>query len=296
MRKFLIVMLVLALVAGAALSLVACNNEVDLPGLKWANEEVLSYEIYDGDTLVGALVIKTERLDAGTQTLNMTGESHVVSASTVKGTRVTMAATYADGTTSMASESILDGFTTLASAKKVVANGTEYTSKARYDGKRYYYSVNGAEEKKLRIKSGFVDNELLYTVLRAYTIEDNYTGTYTVFDSTALDKAELTINTSNPEVHYNGTTHLVAGAPVNGITIFSNGVEQAMATNVKCVELSIQRSSAPVGTPIYVTYSVEGDNGLKVWGEGSTGKYSTHFPVKIVENNITYRLASISCK
>ena len=112
----------------------------------------------------------------------------------------------------------------------------------------------------------------------------------------AGEKTELSIATSNDSVTYNGTTHLVAGAPVNGVTIFSNGVEQTMATAIKCVELSVQRANAPVGTPIYVTYSVEGDNGLKVWGEGSTGKYSTHFPVKIVENNITYRLASISCK
>lgn len=296
MRKFLIVMLVLALATGAALSLVACNNDVDLPGLKWANEEVLSYEIYDGDTLVGGLVIKTERLGSGNQTLNMTGESHNVSASTVKGTRVTMAATYLDGKTSMASESILDGFTTLASAKKIVSNGTEFTSKGRYDGKRYHYSINGGEENKIKIKQGFVDNELLYTVLRSYTLENNYSGSYTVFDMQAGEKTELSIATSNDSVTYNGTTHLVAGAPVNGVTIFSNSVEQTMATAIKCVELSVQRANAPVGTPIYVTYSVEGDNGLKVWGEGSTGKYSTHFPVKIVENNITYRLASISCK
>ncbi len=296
MRKFWIVMLVLALTVGVAFSLVACNDDVDLPGLKWANVEVLSYEIYDGDTLVGGLVIKTERLSSGAQTLNMTGEEHVVSASTVKGTRVTMAATYLDGKTSMASESILDGFTTLASAKKIVSNGAEHTSKARYDGKRYYYSVNGSEEKKLSINSGFVDNELIYTVLRAYSIEDSYSGTYTVFDSSALEMAELSIATSNAEVYYMGTTHTVAEAPVKGIRIVSNEVEQSMATNVKCVELSIQRADAPVGTPMYVTYSVEGEGGLKVWGEGSTGKYSTHIPVKIVENNITYKLASIECK
>ena len=295
MRKFLIVMLVVALAVGAALSLVACNNDVDLPGLKWVNQEVLSYEIYDNGTLVGALVIKTERVPAGEQVLNMTGETHNVSASTVKGTRVTMAATDLEGNVIMASESLLDGFTTLASAKKVSYNGTEYTTKARYDGKRYIYSVNGGEEKKMRIKAGFVDNELLYTVLRVYTIENNYTSSYTVIDNVAGEKVEMSISTSNPELRYNGTKQDVAGESVAGIKIYSDGVEQAMATNVKCVELNIQRAKAPVGSSIKVAYSVEGEGGLSVLGKGSTGLYSTHIPVKIVENNLTYKLASIQC-
>ena len=295
MRKFLIVMLVVVLAVGAGISLVACNNDVDLPGLKWTNQEVLTYEIYDGTTLTGALVIKTERVTAGAQTLNMTGESHNVSASTVKGTRVTMAATDLSGNIIMASESLLDGFTTLASAKKVSYNGTEYTTKARYDGKRYFYSINDGEEKKIRIKAGFVDNELLYTVLRAYTLENNYNGTYTVIDNVAGEQVKINIATSNPECRYNGTTHTQAGAPVTGIQVISDGVEQAMATNVKCVELKLQRAEAPVGTPIFVTYSVEGEGGLSVLGKGSTGLYSTHIPVKIVENNLTYKLSSIEC-
>ena len=95
---------------------------------------------------------------------------------------------------------------------------------------------------------------------------------------------------------YNGTTHNVGGVDVTGIKIVSDGVEQTTATNVKCVELTIQRAEAPVGTPIKVTYSVEGEGGLSVLGVGSTGLYSTHIPVKIVENNLTYKLASVSCK
>lgn len=295
MRKFLILMLVVILAVGAGVSLVACSGDVDLPGLKWTNEEVLTYEIYDGDVLVGALVVKTERVESGNQVLNMTGETHKVSASTIKGARVTMAASDLNGNVIMASESLLDGFTTLASAKKVNYNGVEYTTKARYDGKRYFYSVNGGEEKKMKIKAGFVDNELLYTTLRAYTLENNYSGTYTVVDGVAGEKVEMNVSTSNPEVRYNGTTHNVAGASVTGIKVFSDGIE-SMATNVKCVELNIQRAQAPVGTPVKVTYSVEGEGGLSVLGKGSTGHRSTHVPVKIVENNMTYKLASIDCK
>ncbi len=289
MRKFLILMLVVVLAISAGVSLVACSGDVDLPGLKWTNEEVLTYEMYDGDVLVGALVVKTERVESGNQTLNMTGESHNVSASTVKGARVTMAASDLNGNVIMASESLLNGFTTLASAKKVNYNGVEYTTKARYDGKRYFYSVNGGEEKKMKIKQGFVDNELLYTVLRAYTLENNYTGTYTVVDNVAGEKVEMNISTSNPEVRYNGASN-------TGITILSDGIESPLANNVKCVELNIQRASAPVGTPVKVTYSVEGEGGLSVLGKGSAGHRSTHIPVKIVENNITYKLASIECK
>ena len=288
MRKFLILMLVVVLALGAGVSLVACSGDVDLPGLKWTNEEVLTYEMYDGDVLVGALAVKTERVDSGNQTLNMTGETHNVSASTVKGARVTMVASDLDGNEIMASESLLNGFTTLASAKKVSYNGVEYTTKARYDGKRYYYSVNGGEEKKMKIKQSFVDNELLYTVLRAYTLENSYSGTYIVVDNVAGEKVEMNISTSNADVCYNGANNA-------GIKVLSDGIE-SLASNVKCVELNIQRASAPVGTPIKVTYSVEGDGGLSVLGKGSAGHRSTHVPVKIVENNITYKLASIDCK
>ena len=288
MRKFLILMLVVVLALGAGVSLVACSGDVDLPGLKWTNEEVLTYEMYDGDVLVGALAVKTERVDSGNQTLNMTGETHNVSASTVKGARVTMVASDLEGNVIMASESLLNGFTTLASAKKVSYNGVEYTTKARYDGKRYYYSVNGGEEKKMKIKQSFVDNELLYTVLRAYTLENSYSGTYIVVDNVAGEKVEMNISTSNADVRYNGANNA-------GIKVLSDGIE-SLASNVKCVELNIQRASAPVGTPIKVTYSVEGDGGLSVLGKGSAGHRSTHVPVKIVENNITYKLASIDCK
>lgn len=288
MRKFLILMLVVVLALGAGVSLVACSGDVDLPGLKWTNEEVLTYEMYDGDVLVGALAVKTERVDSGNQMLNMTGETHNVSASTVKGARVTMVASDLDGNVIMASESLLNGFTTLASAKKVSYNGVEYTTKARYDGKRYYYSVNGGEEKKMKIKQSFVDNELLYTVLRAYTLENSYSGTYIVVDNVAGEKVEMNISTSNADVRYNGANNA-------GIKVLSDGIE-SLASNVKCVELNIQRASAPVGTPIKVTYSVEGDGGLSVLGKGSAGHRSTHVPVKIVENNITYKLASIDCK
>ena len=288
MRKFLILMLVVVLALGAGVSLVACSGDVDLPGLKWTNEEVLTYEMYDGDVLVGALAVKTERVDSGNQTLNMTGETHNVSASTVKGARVTMVASDLEGNVIMASESLLNGFTTLASAKKVSYNSVEYTTKARYDGKRYYYSVNGGEEKKMKIKQSFVDNELLYTVLRAYTLENSYSGTYIVVDNVAGEKVEMNISTSNADVRYNGANNA-------GIKVLSDGIE-SLASNVKCVELNIQRASAPVGTPIKVTYSVEGDGGLSVLGKGSAGHRSTHVPVKIVENNITYKLASIDCK
>jgi hypothetical protein len=192
---------------------------------------------------------------------------------------------FLDGSTFLESEAILNGFTTLASAKKITKNGQDTFIKARYDGKRYYYSVNDGEEEKIKIKTGFIDNELLYTVLRVYSIENNYTGSYTVMDNVAGEKTGLSISTANADFRY-----------VKGIKITSDGIEQESANNVKCVELNIQRAEAPIGTPIKVAYSVEGDGGLKVWGQGASGLYSTHIPVQIVENNITYKLISIDCK
>lgn len=295
MRKFLIVVLVLGLVASVGLSLISCNSDVDMPGSKWTNKEVLEYEMWEGEKIVGALVVTTERVEAGNQTLNMTGTTHNISAKTSKGARVTMVASDLESKVIMASESLLDGFTTIASAKKVDYKGNTYTTKARYDGKRYYYSLNDGEEKKISIKSGFVDNELLYTVIRAYTLENNYSGSYTVIDNVMGEKVKMNISTSNPEYRYNGTTHDVAGVPTTGIKIVSDGVEQAMATNVKCVELNVQRAEAPIGTPMQVVYSVEGEGGLKVIGKGEAGLYSTHIPVMIKENNLTYKLRSIEC-
>lgn len=297
MRKLLVAMLVIVLAVSSALVLVACGGgDVDLPGRKWTNKEVLSYEMYEGETKVGALVITTERIGSGEQTLNATGEKHVVSASSVKGTRVTMAASDLNGNVIMASESILDGFTTLASYKQVKYNGTEYTVKARFDGKRYRYSVNGAEEKKMRIKAGFVDNELLYTVLRCYAIEDSYTGTYTVVDAVAGTKEELAISTANADARYNGTPYQVEGNTVNQIKVVTGDGIVSYVTNVKCVELQVAKAKSPIGSPIFVSYSVEGTDGLSVLGEGSTGNSSTHIPLRIKENNVTYKLAAIECK
>ncbi|MBO7156599.1 MAG: hypothetical protein J6V83_04255 [Clostridia bacterium] len=296
MRKLLVVMLVIVLAITSAIALVACGGDVDLPGRKWTNKEVLSYEIYEGETKIGALVITTERIGSGEQTLNATGDKHVVSASSVKGTRVTMAASDLNGNIMMASESILDGFTTLASYKQVKYNGADYVVKARYDGKRYRYSINGGEEEKIKVKTGFVDNELLYTVLRCYSIEDSYTGTYTVIDAVAGTKQNLSISTSNADARYNGTPYQVEGATVNQIKVVTGDGAVSYVTNVKCVELQIAKSDAPIGSPIFVSYSVEGTDGLSVLGEGATGNSSTHIPVRIKENNLTYILASIECK
>ncbi|MBO5776078.1 MAG: hypothetical protein J6R35_01755, partial [Clostridia bacterium] len=276
MRKLLVVMLVIVLAITSAIALVACGGDVDLPGRKWTNKEVLSYEIYEGETKIGALVITTERIGSGEQTLNATGDKHVVSASSVKGTRVTMAASDLNGNIMMASESILDGFTTLASYKQVKYNGADYVVKARYDGKRYRYSINGGEEEKIKVKTGFVDNELLYTVLRCYSIEDSYTGTYTVIDAVAGTKQNLSISTSNADARYNGTPYQVEGATVNQIKVVTGDGTISYVTNVKCVELQIAKSDAPIGSPIFVSYSVEGTDGLSVLGEGATGNSSTH--------------------
>ena len=101
MRKVLVVLVVAVLAVSAALFAVSCGGNVDVPGTVWANKEICEYGIYDSDNLpVGALIIVTERLATGEQTLNATGAKVNITSSSARGTRVTMKASDRDGNVS----------------------------------------------------------------------------------------------------------------------------------------------------------------------------------------------------
>ena len=262
MRKVLVVLVVAVLVVSAALFTASCGGNVDVPGTVWANKEVCEYGIYNSDNLpVGALIIVTERLSAGEQTLNATGAKVNITSSSARGTRVTMKASDRDGNVWLESESILNGFTPAASYRKVSKDGENYTVTATYDGKNYRYRLNDGEENKIRVKSGFIDNELLYTVVRCYTIESAYSSEFTVVDPVAGTKEKITAAT------------------------FGEGDYK---------DPVFTRSDSPVGASMYADYTKI--DGLKVLGEGSTGLYSVRIPVQIVENDLVYKLVSVQCE
>ena len=281
MRKVLVVLVVAVLVVSAALFTASCGGNVDVPGTVWANKEVCEYGIYNSDNLpVGALIIVTERLSAGEQTLNATGAKVNITSSSARGTRVTMKASDRDGNVWLESESILNGFTPAASYRKVSKDGENYTVTATYDGKNYRYRLNDGEEKKLRVKSGFIDNELLYTVVRCYTIESAYSSEFTVVDPVA------------------GTKETAAtfgeGDYQDPVEVISSGEEAETKHSLSFTRLSFTRSDSPVGASMYADYTKI--DGLKVLGEGSTGLYSVRIPVQIVENDLVYKLVSVQCE
>lgn len=283
MRKVLVVLVVAVLVVSAALFTASCGGNVDVPGTVWANKEVCEYGIYNSDNLpVGALIIVTERLSAGEQTLNATGAKVNITSSSARGTRVTMKASDRDGNVWLESESILNGFTPVASYRKVSKDGENYTVTATYDGKNYRYRINDGEEKKLRVKSGFIDNELLYTVVRCYTIESSYSSEFTVVDPVAGTKEKITVATFGE------------GDYQDPVEVISSGEEAETKHSLSFTRLSFTRSDSPVGASMYADYTKI--DGLKVLGEGSTGLYSVRIPVQIVENDLVYKLVSVQCE
>lgn len=283
MRKVLVVLVVAVLVVSAALFTASCGGNVDVPGTVWANKEVCEYGIYNSDNLpVGALIIVTERLSAGEQTLNATGAKVNITSSSARGTRVTMKASDLDGNVWLESESILNGFTPVASYRKVSKDGENYTVTATYDGKNYRYRLNDGEEKKLRVKSGFIDNELLYTVVRCYTIESSYSSEFTVVDPVAGTKEKITVATFGE------------GDYQDPVEVISSGEEAETKHSLSFTRLSFTRSDSPVGASMYADYTKI--DGLKVLGEGSTGLYSVRIPVQIVENDLVYKLVSVQCE
>lgn len=298
MRKFTVVILVIALACAVVLATAGCSGDTDLPGRSWTQTEVLSYEIYKGNTLYGAMVITAERLQKGDHVLNATGETHTVTSGAAGGTRVTVMASNLAGECIMRSESILDGFTSLASYKTVKDGDTEYTVKARYDGKNYHYSINGGAEKKIKENSSFVDNELLYTIVRCYSVDSgSYSASFNVSDPINGTIDAITATTVKTDVYYRGTTHVNAeNLPVTCVKTTDGDGKVTFVDSVKAVQIRFQRSEAPIGTPVYVTYAVSGNGGLDVKGIGSQNLVSTHIPLEIVENDITYKLADVECR
>ena len=51
MRKLVVIILVLTLALTAVVAFAGCNGDTDIPGVKWANKEELTYLITENGTL-----------------------------------------------------------------------------------------------------------------------------------------------------------------------------------------------------------------------------------------------------
>lgn len=290
MRKLLIVLVVAILAAGAALATASCSNKAAVPGAVWANEEVAEYQIIRDNVVVGAMVIRMERLPAGSEvTLNATGETYSIGSS-AHGTRVTVTASDSADPDNvwLYAESIMDRFTSVASYRKMNYGGENYELKAHFSGKYYYYTLNGGKEERIRVgKSGFLDREHMFTIVRCYDIEAGYSGSYKIADPFSGEAVKISVAAAG-EVAFSNPVEVVDFA----------GNSETRATTL-CTAVTFSRTETPQGKPVTVLYSKA--DGLEAKGDpassdaaGGTG--SVRVPVQIIENDVTYNLVRISAK
>ncbi|HQC54872.1 MAG TPA: hypothetical protein PKX91_04000 [Clostridia bacterium] len=281
-RKVVLIVLVIMIASVLGVVLAGCGGDKKLPGVPWANEEILVYEMLsDKDEFLGTLEVKTTKLEAGEHELSkFPGEKVKVSSSTTKGARVVQTAKDTVGNIIMYSESILNGFVPAASYKEVKYGNKNYTLKARYDGKKYVYSYNGEKEKTVRIKSGFMDNELMYFVTRCYELEGGYSTTYTLIDpqTGAKEKIVAATSTEGRSGTFNYIDSTGASTPRTGDSI---------------IAVTYSRDSTPKGKSIAVFYTKE----IELSGDLTTvSNRSKRIPTLILENDIKYVLKSATIK
>lgn len=266
-KAFLIMVLCMILI----FSCVACNNTVAPPGASWADKETIIYDVTDeNNETMGTLTTIIER-----NPTDKTIDEKEYSSATSK-----LFIQYTNGNESMIITSLLENFKPLATKKIVATTEKNYELSSYYSGKYYYYNLkqNGNEKNdKIKIKDTYIDNELLYTYLRCFdpkdmnkelNIPDALNGNYETI---------VAITT--------GTTDISIPFPTENS---ENPIENKI---VSCDEISISRSSSPIGDSIKVFYAPDNDEYKILGGLGSED--SSKFPVKIIENNLTYTIASI---
>lgn len=289
-RFVAIVSLLIVVVVVLGLTLTGCNQQQNLPGIAWAEEETLLYDMYTNQVKSGTLEIKTIRLLVGEQALpKFPTEKHNITSSSSGGTLVVKTVKDLALNVLVYSEALLNGFVPIASYKEVNTSDAQYTVKARYDGTRYFYSYNGAEEEKVRIKTGFMDNELMYNLIRCYEIENNYTTSYTLINPSTGSKEKLSVAVTS-EGTFGGFEY------VNG-----SGESAIAASGTKVIAISFTRTEIPTGKSIAVFYTVEnaeGTDGFYLSGDPAKGvtNRSSHIPVRIVENDVEYLLTKVTAK
>jgi hypothetical protein len=287
-RYVALISLLIVVVLASGLFLTGCTQDQKLPGIAWAEEETLTYGIWTDNVLTGSLVIVTKRLPVGQQALpKFPDEKYDVNSTSSGGTLITKTAKDLSDNITMYSEALMNGFKPVASYKEVNTTDSQYTLKARYDGTRYFYSYNGGEEKKVRIKTGFMDNEIMYSIVRCYELESNYTTTFNLVDPTTGNKEALSVA-------------VTAEGTQGGFEYVNGSGESAMAAaSTRTLAVSFTRTKAPVGKSLVVYYTVEdktGDTGFYLTGDPAKGggtNRSSHVPVMIQENNVKYVLSKV---
>lgn len=282
MKKISVVVILLILVSVLAVMLSGCGGDKKLPGTAWADEEIATYGMYQNKVKTGTYVVKITKLNAGEHALPKFPEEKVkVTSNTTKGALVVQTVTDADNKVIMHSETIMNGFTPIKSYKEINNGDVKYNVKGKYDGKKFVYSYNGGKEKRVNIKTGFMDNEVLFIITRCYEIESGYTATHTLINPESGNKEKIKVSKT-------------AEGTSEQFTVSVDGGEPKAYSKIGLIAMSYTRESSPRGMSIAVFYT---NKDFEIIGGGSTAfNKSKRIPTIIIENDIQYILENVSVK
>ncbi len=272
MKKLL---LIIAIIVTMALTLVGCAS-TPVPGTAWADHEVLTYDVIEDGAVIGTMTTTIEILE-GEQSLTLGAdkETKYNVGTGLDGKRLTQTIVI-DGKIAMQSQALVKRWSTIASYKMVDYKDNNYAINSTYSGKyvKYTKTTGDAEPVTGSIKigkSGYIDNEFIYTYIRAYAeLDSSMSKSVTTIDYENMQKTTLSIATTTDNVE----------------KFAFEGKER------ECAKMIVQHTSSPVGKSIQARYLTR-----KAYEKPSStsplyGSY--HLPAEIVENNLTYKLKSIT--
>ncbi len=274
MKKLL---LIITIIATLTLTLVGCAS-TPVAGRAWADYEVLTYDVIENNAVIGSMTMTIEVL-GGEQTLTIGGDTTTKYdlGSGSSGKRLTQTVTI-DGKTVMNSQALVKDWTTVASYKLVDYATTSYTVNTTYSGKTVSYtkSIGGAEPINGTINvgnSGYIDNEFIYTYVRAYPqLDESMQKSITTIDYENMEKTSISISTTVENVE----------------AITFEGEARA------CALMVMQHGGSPVGKSISARYFTR--EAYTKPSVTSSIYDSFRIPAEIIENNITYKLTNVEVK
>lgn len=264
MKKLFLVLIILSV---SLFAFTSCGGEVP-PGIAWANKDILTYEVKDGEEDAGELQIITQRIyDEADKYL----DDNLYERANQK---ITM--TYTFGDESMQVESLMSGMNPVATKKVVNTSQASYTLDSYFSGNHYYYTLNKDGDKtseRIRAKGDFIDNDIMYMYLRCFDIGTGFTKSLNIPDPFSNTTQTLSARSV-------GTKNLIVPYPDEN-------------KEVETIAIAITRTTTPIGESIYVYYTPDGDE-YSVTGSLGSLDDSKKFPVRIVENNLAFNLINIT--
>ncbi len=274
MKKIISVLAILAVACITIFSFTACNNNTITVNPCWANNEILTYTVYDnnvqnGAASVGSLrfTLKSDLLTDAEKQLSFNGNEKTYSSANVRLEETLIYVGKAEIHTTV----LAKDYTVLATNKTytdLVDATKSYTVQSYHDGKEYVYALtySGTATQEGTIKVGssdYTDNEFLYYYIRCYS----------------LSGVPSAINVADPLSGLN--YKLTCGAKENAATIKT----ECDLGSVACNLVQVAYSEEPVGSPINIYYLPD-----SIVFESVGIKQSTKVAARIEENNIVYVL------